>query len=56
MRLEHETLEELDARAWELLEPWDVRPDNATVERLAVYTLRRSLRGAVAARARAARR
>jgi flavoprotein hydroxylase len=38
MRLEHETLSELDARAWELLEPWDVRPDNATVERLAVYT------------------
>lgn len=38
MRLEHETLGELDARAWELLEPWDVRPDNATVERLAVYT------------------
>ncbi len=38
MRLEHEALSELDARAWELLEPWDVRPDNATVERLAVYT------------------
>ena len=38
MRLEHETLDELDARAWELLAPWDVRPDNATVERLAVYT------------------
>ena len=38
MRLEHETLSELDARAWELLEPWEVRPDNATVERLAVYT------------------
>ena len=38
MRLEHETLSELVARAWELLEPWDVRPDNATVERLAVYT------------------
>ena len=38
MRLEHETLEELDARAWELLQPWDVRPDNATVERLAVYS------------------
>jgi 2-polyprenyl-6-methoxyphenol hydroxylase-like FAD-dependent oxidoreductase len=38
MRLEHETLSELEARAWELLEPWDVRPDNATVERLAVYT------------------
>ena len=38
MRLEHETLIELEARAWELLEPWDVRPDNATVERRAVYT------------------
>lgn len=38
MRLEHETLSELEARAWELLEPWDVRPDNAVVERLAVYT------------------
>ncbi len=38
MRLEHETLEDLDARAWELLQPWDVRPDNATVERLAVYS------------------
>ena len=25
-------------RAWELLEPWDVRPDNATLERHAVYT------------------
>ena len=38
MRLEHETLSELEARAWELLEPWDVRPDNATVDRLAMYT------------------
>jgi flavoprotein hydroxylase len=38
MRLEHETFDELKARAWELLEPWDVRPDNATVERVAVYT------------------
>jgi hypothetical protein len=38
MRLEHETLGELEGRTWELLEPWDVRPDNATVERLAVYT------------------
>jgi len=24
--------------AWDLLEPWDVRPDNATLERHAVYT------------------
>ena len=38
MRLEHETLSELEARAWELLEPWDVRPDNANVDRLAMYT------------------
>jgi 2-polyprenyl-6-methoxyphenol hydroxylase-like FAD-dependent oxidoreductase len=26
-----------EARAWELLEPWDVRPDNAVIERHAVY-------------------
>jgi flavoprotein hydroxylase len=40
MRLPHETLEELNsaARAWELLEPWDVHPDNANLERHAVYT------------------
>jgi 2-polyprenyl-6-methoxyphenol hydroxylase-like FAD-dependent oxidoreductase len=38
MRLEHEPLSEFDARAWELLEPWDVRVDNATIERIAVYT------------------
>ena len=40
MRLEHETLDELNSetRAWELLEHWDVRPDNATLERHAVYT------------------
>jgi flavoprotein hydroxylase len=40
MRLEHETLQELnsEARAWELLEPWDVRPGNATLVRHAVYT------------------
>jgi flavoprotein hydroxylase len=38
MRLEHETLGELETSAWELLEPWAVRPHNATVERLAVYT------------------
>jgi len=37
MCLDHETPEELAARAWELLEPWDVRPDNATVDRLAGY-------------------
>ena len=40
MRLPHETTEELNSqrRAWELLEPWDVRPDNATLERHALYT------------------
>jgi hypothetical protein len=37
MCLDHEAPEELQARFWELLEPWDVRPDNATVERVAVY-------------------
>jgi flavoprotein hydroxylase len=40
MRLPHETREELNsaARAWELLEPWDVHPDNADLERHALYT------------------
>jgi 2-polyprenyl-6-methoxyphenol hydroxylase-like FAD-dependent oxidoreductase len=40
MRLPHESLEELDeeARTWELLAPWDVRPGNARLERHAVYT------------------
>ena len=40
MRLPHETLDELndERRAWELLERWDVHPDNATLERHAVYT------------------
>jgi 2-polyprenyl-6-methoxyphenol hydroxylase-like FAD-dependent oxidoreductase len=40
MRLPHETLEELndERRAWELLEPWDVHPGNARLERHAVYT------------------
>jgi 2-polyprenyl-6-methoxyphenol hydroxylase-like FAD-dependent oxidoreductase len=39
MRLPGETVEELDdeARAWELLAPWDVTPGNATLERHAVY-------------------
>jgi 3-(3-hydroxy-phenyl)propionate hydroxylase/flavoprotein hydroxylase len=42
MRLPHETLEQLDdpATAWKLLAAWDVRPDNATLERHAVYTFR----------------
>jgi 2-polyprenyl-6-methoxyphenol hydroxylase-like FAD-dependent oxidoreductase len=40
MRLPSESLEELgdEARAWELLEPWDVHPGNARLERHAVYT------------------
>lgn len=40
MRLPHESLDELndERRAWELLAPWDVHPDNATLERHAVYT------------------
>lgn len=40
MRLPHEALDELhdEARAWELLEPWDVHPANARLERHAVYT------------------
>lgn len=42
MRLPHETLEELNsaASAWRLLEPWKIRPDNAQLERHAVYTFR----------------
>ena len=40
MRLPHESLDELneEARAWELLAPWDVNPGNARLERHAVYT------------------
>jgi 2-polyprenyl-6-methoxyphenol hydroxylase-like FAD-dependent oxidoreductase len=40
MRLPHESIESLndEARAWELLDPWDVRPGNARIERHAVYT------------------
>jgi 2-polyprenyl-6-methoxyphenol hydroxylase-like FAD-dependent oxidoreductase len=40
MRLPHESIDELNdaSRAWELLAPWDVTPDNATLERHAVYT------------------
>jgi len=39
MRLPDETVDELDdeARAWALLEPWDVTPANATLERHVVY-------------------
>ncbi|MFV0524836.1 MAG: bifunctional 3-(3-hydroxy-phenyl)propionate/3-hydroxycinnamic acid hydroxylase [Acidimicrobiales bacterium] len=40
MRLPDEPAYELDNldRAWELLAPWDVTPDHATLERHAVYT------------------
>ncbi len=40
MRLPHESPEELlgEATAWRLLEPWGLRPDNATLERHALYT------------------
>jgi hypothetical protein len=42
MRLPHETTDELnsEAAAWRLLEPWEIRPDNAQLERHAVYTFR----------------
>ncbi|HEU4431534.1 MAG TPA: bifunctional 3-(3-hydroxy-phenyl)propionate/3-hydroxycinnamic acid hydroxylase [Myxococcota bacterium] len=42
MRLPHESQEQLNDReaAWRLLAAWDVRPDNATLERHAVYTFR----------------
>jgi flavoprotein hydroxylase len=40
MKLPGESLDELndERRAWELLEPWDVHPGNARLERHAVYT------------------
>ena len=40
LRLPHEDIKDLNRmeRAWELLEPWDVTPANATVERHTVYT------------------
>lgn len=40
MRLPEETIADLNTtdRAWQLLAPWDVRPDNATLERHTVYT------------------
>ncbi len=44
MRLPHETIEELntDEAAWNLLAPWNIGPENATLERHAVYTFRGS--------------
>lgn len=40
MRLPHETIEDLNRvdTAWRLLAPWGVTPENATLERHAVYT------------------
>jgi 2-polyprenyl-6-methoxyphenol hydroxylase-like FAD-dependent oxidoreductase len=40
MRLPTESVEDLndEHKAWELLAPWDLRPDNATLERHTVYT------------------
>ncbi len=40
MRLPHETRDELnqETTAWKLLDPWDVHPGNARIERHAVYT------------------
>ncbi|CAO1649284.1 bifunctional 3-(3-hydroxy-phenyl)propionate/3-hydroxycinnamic acid hydroxylase [Salinibacterium sp. NYA9b] len=40
MRLPHETIESLNKteRAWELLEPFGIRPDNSELERHSVYT------------------
>jgi 2-polyprenyl-6-methoxyphenol hydroxylase-like FAD-dependent oxidoreductase len=53
MALSGETLEQLNSaqRAWDLLQPWGVNPDNAILERHAVYTFR----GAIADRWRAGR-
>lgn len=44
MRLPGESIEELNttAKAWELLAPWNITPQNAEVERHAVYTFRGS--------------
>lgn len=44
MRLPGESIEELNTteKAWKLLAPWSVTPDNATVERHTVYTFRGS--------------
>lgn len=44
MRLPGETIEELDTpeATWRLLAPWDITPQNATLERQAMYTFRGS--------------
>lgn len=45
MALANETLEELNSasRAWELLHKWGISPDNAKLERHAVYTFKGAL-------------
>ncbi len=42
MRLPGETVDELNTaeKTWELLSRWDITPDNATLERYAVYSFR----------------
>ena len=44
MRLPHEAIEELNTTetTWKLLAPWNISPDNATLERHIVYTFRGS--------------
>lgn len=44
MRLPGESIEELNSidTTWRLLAPWDINPENATVERHTVYTFRGS--------------
>lgn len=44
MRLPHETIDQLNTTetAWKLLAPWNITPENATLERHAVYTFRGS--------------
>ncbi len=44
MRLPDETIEELNTpeMTWKLLAPWNITPDNATLERHTVYTFRGS--------------
>ena len=44
MRLPHETIEELNTpeATWRLLKRWNITPENATLERHAVYTFRGS--------------
>ena len=54
MCLPGESLDALDeeARAWELLEPWDVGPENATMIRHAGYRFHAALGHKLALRSR----